>query len=157
MVGQFQPNLAQSILGWRGIKFVQMKGHAPFQRGDNSEIVNIHWKLLKIFFSRTSGPISTKLGTEHSWVKGIQVCSSQGPCPSPRGDNSKIVKLYLKYLKIFCRSLFKWRATHFSRGDNLWNCKIILEILFKSYFSNTSGPVLTKFGTKYSWVKGILI
>ena len=27
-LGQFQPNLAQSILGWRGFKFVQMKGHA---------------------------------------------------------------------------------------------------------------------------------
>ena len=27
LLGQFQPNLAQSILGWRGFKFVQMKGH----------------------------------------------------------------------------------------------------------------------------------
>ena len=26
-----------------------------------------------IFFSRTTGPISTKLGTKHPWVKGIQV------------------------------------------------------------------------------------
>ena len=33
-LGQFQPNLAQSILGWRGLKFVQMKG-PPFPRGDN--------------------------------------------------------------------------------------------------------------------------
>ena len=30
-LGQFQPNLAQSILGWRGFKFVQMKGAALFQ------------------------------------------------------------------------------------------------------------------------------
>ena len=30
-LGQFQPNLAQSILGWRGFKFVQMKGRALFQ------------------------------------------------------------------------------------------------------------------------------
>ena len=29
-LGQFQPNLAQSILGWRGFKFVQMKGPALF-------------------------------------------------------------------------------------------------------------------------------
>ena len=29
--GQFQPNLAQSILGWKRFKFVQMKGHALFQ------------------------------------------------------------------------------------------------------------------------------
>ena len=30
-LGQFQPNLAQSILGWRGIKFVQMKAPAFFK------------------------------------------------------------------------------------------------------------------------------
>ena len=30
-LGQFQPNLAQSILGWRGFKFVQMKGPTIFQ------------------------------------------------------------------------------------------------------------------------------
>ena len=30
-LGQFQPNLAQSILGWRGPKFVQMKGPVLFQ------------------------------------------------------------------------------------------------------------------------------
>ena len=30
-LSQFQPNLAQSILGWRGFKFFQMKGFALFQ------------------------------------------------------------------------------------------------------------------------------
>ena len=30
-LGQFQPNLAQRILRWRGFKFVKMKGHALFQ------------------------------------------------------------------------------------------------------------------------------
>ena len=29
--GQFQPNLAQSNLGWRGLKFLKMKGRALFQ------------------------------------------------------------------------------------------------------------------------------
>ena len=29
--GLFQPNLAQSILGWRGFKFVQIKGPTLFQ------------------------------------------------------------------------------------------------------------------------------
>ena len=43
----------------------------PFPRGDNYEIVKIHWRNLKIFFSRTTGPISTKLGTKHPCVKGI--------------------------------------------------------------------------------------
>ena len=31
-LGQFQPNLAQSILGWKGFKFVQMKG-PTFSKG----------------------------------------------------------------------------------------------------------------------------
>ena len=29
------------------------------------------------FFSRTTGPISTKLGTKHPWVNGIQFCSKK--------------------------------------------------------------------------------
>ena len=47
-----------------------------------------------IFFFRTTGPISTKLGTRHPWVKGIQVCSNEGLRPFPRGDNNKIAKTY---------------------------------------------------------------
>ena len=54
-----------------------------------------------IFFSRTAGPISTKLGTKHSWVKGIQVCPNEGPRPFPRGDNYEIVKIHWQNLKIF--------------------------------------------------------
>ena len=42
-----------------------------------------------IFFSRTTGPISIKLGTNHPWLKGILVYSNQGPDISPRGDNYK--------------------------------------------------------------------
>ena len=41
-LGQFQPNLAQSILGCREFKFVQMKGHALLQRGENSEKVKLY-------------------------------------------------------------------------------------------------------------------
>jgi hypothetical protein len=51
-------------------------------------------RLLKIFFSRTTGPILTRLGTNHPLVKGIQVCSNEGDILSPRGDNSKRVKIY---------------------------------------------------------------
>ena len=43
-LGQFQPNLAQSILGWREIVFVQTKSQI---------IVKIYWQTLKIVFSRT--------------------------------------------------------------------------------------------------------
>ena len=58
---QFQPNLAQSSVGWTGFKFVHMMGYAPFLRGDNYEIAKMHWRFQKIFFSRATGPISAKL------------------------------------------------------------------------------------------------
>jgi hypothetical protein len=45
-------------------------------------------------FSRTIGPILTRLGTNHPWVKGIQVSSKEGDSPSPRRDNSKRVKIH---------------------------------------------------------------
>jgi hypothetical protein len=48
---------------------------------------------LKIFF-RTTGPILTRLGTNHFWVKGIQDYSKEVDSPSPRGDNSERVKLH---------------------------------------------------------------
>jgi hypothetical protein len=48
---------------------------------------------LKIF-SRTKGLILTRLGTNHPWENGIQVCSNERDGPSPRGDKSKRVKMY---------------------------------------------------------------
>ena len=51
-----------------------------------------------IIFSRTTGSISTKLGTKHPWVKGIQVCSNEGPHPFPREDNYEIAK-YIDKIK----------------------------------------------------------
>jgi hypothetical protein len=56
--------------------------------------VKIHWKFLKIFFSRISRPNSIKLNTKYTWMKGIQVCSNVGNNPSPRGDNSERVKIH---------------------------------------------------------------
>ena len=35
-----------------------------------------------------------KIKTKHPWVKGIQVCSNEGPRPFPRGDNYEIVKIH---------------------------------------------------------------
>ena len=61
----------------------------PFRRGDNYEIAKIHWRILKIVFSRTTEPISAKFAMKHPWVKGIQVYSNEGPHLFPRGDNSK--------------------------------------------------------------------
>jgi hypothetical protein len=45
--------------------------------------------LKKKIFSRTSWPISVKLGRNHPWVKGIINCSNKGPGPLQRGDNYK--------------------------------------------------------------------
>jgi hypothetical protein len=52
------------------------------------------WGNLIIFFSRTIGPLLTRLGTDHPYVEGIQVYSNEGDAHSPRGDNSKIVKIH---------------------------------------------------------------
>ena len=41
------------------------KGPRPFPRADNYEIAKIHWRNLKFSFSRTTGPVSTKLGAKH--------------------------------------------------------------------------------------------
>ena len=77
----------------KGIQVCSKEGDSPSPRGDNSKRVKIHWKFLKIFFFRTNGPNSIKLGTNYPWVKGIQVCSNKGPGPLQRGDNHKNVKL----------------------------------------------------------------
>jgi hypothetical protein len=50
-------------------------------------------KFKKIFFSRTSRPISMKLDIYHPWVKGILNCSNKGPGPLQRGDNYKHTKM----------------------------------------------------------------
>jgi hypothetical protein len=78
----------------KGIQVSSNKGPGPLQRGDNHKNVKIGWGHFKILFYRTTGPILTRLGTNQSWVKGIQVCSKEGYSPSPRGDNSERVKIH---------------------------------------------------------------
>jgi hypothetical protein len=46
------------------------------------------------FFSKTTGPILTKIGTNHPLGEGLQVCSNERDCLSPRGDNSERVKMH---------------------------------------------------------------
>jgi hypothetical protein len=48
--------------------------------------------ILTKIFSRTSRPISIKLGINHRWVKGILNCLNKGPGPLQRGDNHKKCK-----------------------------------------------------------------
>jgi hypothetical protein len=78
----------------KGIQVCSNKEPGPLQRGDNHKNVKMGWGPLKIFYSRTTGPILTRLGTDHLWVKEIQVCTKKGDSLSPRGNNSKRVKMH---------------------------------------------------------------
>jgi hypothetical protein len=49
--------------------------------------------ILKKIFSRTSWPISIKLGINHPLVKGILMYSNKLPGPHQRGDNHKNAKI----------------------------------------------------------------
>jgi hypothetical protein len=46
-------------------------------------------------------PISVKLGTYYSWVKGILNCSNKGPDHVQKGDNHLKAKIRWGHLKIF--------------------------------------------------------
>jgi hypothetical protein len=92
-MAKFNQTWYKLSLGKRNSDF-QIKGQVLFKGDrDNHKNVKMGWGHLKIF-SRTRGPILTKLGTNHPWREGIQVCSKEGGCPSPRGDNSERVKIY---------------------------------------------------------------
>ena len=41
-------------------------------------------------FSRTTRPFSTKPGTKHPWLNGIQTCSNEWPRPFSKGKGSKM-------------------------------------------------------------------
>ena len=75
------------------------------------------------FFSRTAGPNSTKLGTHHPWVKGLQVCSNEGPGPLQRGDNHENAKIGWSHLKIFFS-----RTTGPGKLKFIWKLPDIVEI-----------------------------
>jgi hypothetical protein len=60
--------------------------------------------ILKKIFSRTSRPISIKLGINHPWEKGILNCINKGPGPFQRGDNHKNANMGWVHLKIFFRT-----------------------------------------------------
>jgi hypothetical protein len=50
----------------KGIQVCTNKGPGPLERGDNHKNVKMGWGHLKIF-SRTTGPILTRFGTNHPW------------------------------------------------------------------------------------------
>ena len=158
-----------------GILNCSNKGPGPLQRGDNHKNAKMGWGHLKIFFSRTTGPILTRLGTNHPWVEGIEVCSYEGDNPSPRGDNSKRVKIHwIFFLRIFIfrtsrpnsiklGTNYPWMKGiqvcsnkgpgPLQRGDNHKNVKIGWGHI-KIFSSRTTGPILTRLGTDHPWGRG---
>ena len=68
----------------------------PFSRGYIYQIAKIHWQNLKIFFSRTTKPISTKLGTSILWWWGLKCVQIKGHTPF----QEKIITKKLKHLDI---------------------------------------------------------
>ena len=93
-IGPISTKLGTEHPWMEGIQVCSIEWPRPSPRGDDSEIIKLYWKYFKIFFSRTTGPISTKHKTKLPWMEGIYICSNEGPRLSLRGDNSKIVKLY---------------------------------------------------------------
>ena len=77
----------------KGIQVCPNEGRRPFPREDNYEIANIHRRNLKIFLSRTTEPISIKLGTKACLMMGIQVCPNEGRHPFPKEDNYEIANI----------------------------------------------------------------
>ena len=65
-----------------GVQVCLNEGPNPFPMGNDFEIAKIHCQYLKIFYSRTAGLISTKLGTMLLWMKGIQFFSNKEPLNS---------------------------------------------------------------------------
>jgi len=51
------------------------------------------------FFSRTTRPISTKLGRKHAWGMGIQICSNKGTGPLWGPIKGKIRKILINLQK----------------------------------------------------------
>jgi hypothetical protein len=85
----------------KGIQVCSNKGAGSLQRGDNHKNVKMGWGHLKILFSRTTGPILTRLGTNNPWRERIQVSLKEGENSFLRGDNSERVKIHRQFLKIF--------------------------------------------------------
>ena len=99
-----------------GTKHPWVKGIQVSSNENKNEIAKIHWRTLKIFFSRTTNPISTKQGTKRYWDKGMQVWSNERLRLYPRGYNYVIAKTHWwkisttldQFQPNFAQSLIYW-------------------------------------------------
>jgi hypothetical protein len=62
----------------KGIQVCSNKGPGPLQRGDNHKNIEMGWGHVIIFFSRTTGPILTRLGINHSWGREFKFVQMKG-------------------------------------------------------------------------------
>ena len=71
-----------------------------------------------MFFSRTTGSVLRKLGTNHPWVKGILVSLNERPGPHHWGDNHSIAKMC--HSEYFFSYLGYNICFHYMYVDFLW-------------------------------------
>jgi hypothetical protein len=67
-------------------------------------VVRLFVKFYIFDFSRTTGLILTRLGTNYPQGKEILNSSNEGEHPSPGGDSSKRIKIHWTSLKLFSRT-----------------------------------------------------
>jgi hypothetical protein len=65
----------------KGIQVCSNKGPGLFLRGDNYKNVKMGWGHLKIFFSRSTGPILTRLDINHPRGRGFNFIQMKGIAP----------------------------------------------------------------------------
>ena len=94
----FNQTLYKASLGKGGSKPATEEQH-PFLKGDDNKIPKKYRKNLKIF-SKTTQPISTKLGSNHLRMIGIQFYTNERPHPFPREDNYKLAKKHFENLPL---------------------------------------------------------
>ena len=121
---------------------------------------------------KSTEPISTKLGTKHPWLKGIQVCSNKGPCPFPRGcwlkNCENISRIFWRTTCQFqpnlAQSILFWRGFNFiqMKGHVLFQGEVIrgekyIDKILKIFSSKTTRPISTKLGTNILWWRGLKV
>ena len=147
----------------------ELKSHVSFSN------LNLSVDFSHFFFSRTTGPILTKLGTNHPWVKGIRVCPNEGPRPFWTGDNNKKVKMYWQDLTIFSsrttgpiptKHITKHHLVNrsqvysnewphpFPRGENFKIVKLLFKNLWKPSSLESLGQFQPNLAQSILWWKG---
>jgi len=71
---------------------------------------------LNHFFSRTTRPISTKLGRKHAWGMRIQICSNKGAGPYWGPIRSKVIKL-INLMNHLSECIDSWHGASLGQGD----------------------------------------